>query len=469
MKSEAPAPPNYAAAAEATAAGSERVTNQQNYANRPDQTNPWGSLTWDTQQIRDPATGQMVTKWSQNQTLDPNLQGALDSQIDVQRGRSDLAKGMMGGASNELGTPMDYSQYGDMLPGVAYQGIDMSGLPQGTSSITPGNYTAPELQKSIDYSGATNVGGAEDQRNRAEDALYSRQLSRLDPQYAQSDQAIEVKLRNQGLKPGDEAWDNAMQNYNMSKNDAYSNAMLDSIIKGGDEASRTFNMDMSKRNMETGEIDRMAGFGNNALSQQSGLDLATGGQTYSENLGAGNFNNMARQQALAEQIGIKDRDYQMANQDVNNTNALRTATINEDLARRGTSLNEINALLTGQQVQLPNMAPVTMASKASAPDYLTAANMQNNANYGQYSANQAANQGFMSGLTNTISSGLGFFSDRSLKKNIKKIGALFGYGIYKFQYLWGEWGVGVMADEVNADAVTRHASGYDIVDYGKVA
>ena len=62
------------------------------------------------------------------------------------------------------------------------------------------------------------------------------------------------------------------------------------------------------------------------------------------------------------------------------------------------------------------------------------------------------------------------FSDRRLKKQIKKIGEMAnGLGVYSYKYIWGEDGVGVMADEVKKiipHAVKKHSSGYDMVNYG---
>lgn len=62
-----------------------------------------------------------------------------------------------------------------------------------------------------------------------------------------------------------------------------------------------------------------------------------------------------------------------------------------------------------------------------------------------------------------------FFSDRRLKRNIRRIGTTPG-GIpwYEFEYIWGEPGEGVMSDEVPKDVVVRHSSGFDMVDYRRV-
>lgn len=62
-----------------------------------------------------------------------------------------------------------------------------------------------------------------------------------------------------------------------------------------------------------------------------------------------------------------------------------------------------------------------------------------------------------------------FFSDRSLKTGIRKIGQTSkGYNLYEFRYLWsGDTHVGVMADEV-PHAIAGTIGGYSIVDYGEV-
>lgn len=63
-------------------------------------------------------------------------------------------------------------------------------------------------------------------------------------------------------------------------------------------------------------------------------------------------------------------------------------------------------------------------------------------------------------------------SDRRLKTNISRIAThRLGFGIYEYDYVWGEHAVGVMADEVRLampDAVLRGEDGYDRVDYSKL-
>ena len=66
-----------------------------------------------------------------------------------------------------------------------------------------------------------------------------------------------------------------------------------------------------------------------------------------------------------------------------------------------------------------------------------------------------------------------FLSDRRLKKNIKLIGkSPKGINIYLFEYINEFFGKGVyqgvMSDEIPKDAIVKHSSGYDSVDYSKL-
>jgi hypothetical protein len=72
--------------------------------------------------------------------------------------------------------------------------------------------------------------------------------------------------------------------------------------------------------------------------------------------------------------------------DVGSQTALRQQAIAEEAQRRGMSLNELNALLSGTQVSMPQMPgqPNTTAGVSQAPNLLGAAGMQ-----GQYGLNAA--------------------------------------------------------------------------------
>ena len=77
--------------------------------------------------------------------------------------------------------------------------------------------------------------------------------------------------------------------------------------------------------------------------------------------------------------------------------------------------------------------------------------------------------GGAAGAGGGLAAGLGgFFSDRRLKTNIQRVGTVSGYPWYTFDYVWGESSEGVMSDEVPAEYVSKHSSGYDMVDYGRL-
>ena len=87
-KGSAPATPDYLGATQLQGELNKENLNTQNYANRPTINTPFGSQSWGTQSVTDPATGQVVTQWTQNNTLAPGLQDALNDQIAIQGGRT---------------------------------------------------------------------------------------------------------------------------------------------------------------------------------------------------------------------------------------------------------------------------------------------------------------------------------------------------------------------------------------------
>jgi hypothetical protein len=227
-------------------------------------------------------------------------------------------------------------------------------------------------------------------------------------------------------------------------------------------------------------------FGNQAQAQLFGqmmgqADLANraGSQAFQQDLAAQQFRNQALGQAgaldlqrmqaqnaaLSQQQGLQ-QNY------ANFQNALRQQAIAEQMQRRGMSLNEMNALLTGQQVQMPQMPTFNQAGRAETPQILNATQMGYDAALGAYNAQQAGANNLMGGLFSLGGAALSnpfMFSDRRLKSNIKRVGTHpIGVGIYDYTML-GYPQRGVIAQEVRKvrpDLVKRHANGYLMVNYG---
>lgn len=197
---------------------------------------------------------------------------------------------------------------------------------------------------------------------------------RLDPRFAQEDEALRTRLANQGIKVGSTAYDREMSNQNQSKNDAYNQLLL------------------------------------------------TG-----------------RGQAAQE-------------------------TLTEDNQR----INQIGALLSGGQVSQPNF----MTGGYQNTNIPVTDNASIIANYDQQNMQRA---NMINGSIGSAIGGLGglfAFSDRRLKKDIKKVAETKdGTNIYKYRMkAGGPMQLGVMAQEVEKtkpEAVATHSSGYKMVDYSK--
>ena len=151
----------------------------------------------------------------------------------------------------------------------------------------------------------------------------------------------------------------------------------------------------------------------------------------------------------------------------NYQNQLRQQAIAEQMQRRGMSLNEMNALLSGQQVNLPQMPSFVSSGRAETPNILGATQMGYDAALGATNA-QNAMFGNLLGAGAQLGSAF-LFSDRRLKSNIRRVGKhAIGVGIYDYTMM-GMPQRGVIAQEVQQvrpDLVKRHANGFLMVDYG---
>ena len=547
FKSDPPAI-DYEGAAVAEGEAAKELTNMQTWANRPVQQNPWGTVNWDTQKVIDPATGQDVTQWMQTTQLAEPLNNALWDQMRMQEMRSAIAGGMMGGLANQYFQPVlddsgnpvldengqpqmqynapDWSLAGGMMMPNEPRQMTLEDMPdlwghlqwdipqyQTTGQVRQlnyghlpgvndptgayGNLYGPNNWNS-QYSQLSGVNDPQWTVNRAEDATYSRMQKRLDDQFNGQRQALEIKMRNQGLAPGDEAWQAQMQSLEQKANDAYQNAQNEAIMAGGREAERMFGMESSRRQQGMGEIESRYGmdtnwrrqreqelqnlfgmqsarrgmfagelldlgnFANQAAMNDFQQRMAAGSQGFQDTLAAANFQNQARQQAYQERMGALGYNNQLAYQHADYANQIRQQQINEYLTQRGFTLNEIQALLNNQQVGLPQFNQFNTASKADTPQLLQAAMMQGQQN----AANASADNQFMNSLLGGAGMAMGMFSDRRLKSDITKIGVRNGVNWYRYT-IGGQPQFGVMADEVPW-AAFEHPSGYLMVDYRRV-
>lgn len=363
-KSKPPPAPDYGAIANSQATASQDLASQQTAANRPDISTPWGSQTWQSSAGVDPSTGKPITNWSSNITLAPEQQAALDSQMRVQQGLSQGAEGLIGQAADNFSQPMDWSS----LP-------SRSGQVQAGQVGQGGVYAGP-LQNSIrQYQLQRGVGDPNAYRQQAQTAVEKLQQPGLDRRRSM----VETQLANQGIPRNSEAWNAAMQEVG----DEESRAGLQAIGAGRDEANQMFG-----QQLQAGQFGNQAQLGMFGMGAQAG---AFGNSAQGQR-----FNQLMQSAQLGDQRAQQQLQMEMQAGAFNNTN--RQQAISEEQLRRSQPINEINALLTGQQVQNPAMPQFSQAKAGETPQYLNAANMGYQASLDRYNGGQNGMAGLMGGL-----------------------------------------------------------------------
>lgn len=162
-----------------------------------------------------------------------------------------------------------------------------------------------------------------------------------------------------------------------------------------------------------------------------------------------------RQQALAEVLNANSQELRN-----------RQQAYQESLATRNQPLNEIAALLSQSQVQMPEWVSTPTVAMQS-PDMMGLVQSNYQAQVQQANARNAQTSQILGGL---FGLGAGFLrSDRRAKTNVRKVGKLDnGLDVYAYRYIeGGPTMIGVMAqdvEQVNPAAVVE-LNGVKYVDY----
>lgn len=459
-KGSAPAAPNYVGAAEAQAQASKELTNIQNFANRPTINTPFGSQSWTTSATVDPSTGQPVTAWTQNTSLAPGLESALNDQMALQAGRSQLAGGFMGRVGQEYAQPFDWrglpqmaqlngpAQVGtsvaDYTPGLTAS-VNQQGLRQNFDPMT-GALARTVQGEGVQRGLQTGDNPALPQFDSSyRDTVAQSLMERMVPVHERQQNQLETQLANQGFTVGSEGFKRAMDELQQRQASERYNA----LDAAGQEAQRLFQMGMGARQQAFQEDVTGGQFSNAAANQafqqglagnqfqnqatQQAFNQAMGanqafnqaaGQQFQQELAGNQFRNQALGQASALDIARMNAQNQaMAQQQALNQqyaafqNQLRQQAIAEQMQRRGMSLNEMNALLSGQQVSMPQMPSFMAAQRAETPNILGATQMGYDAALGAYNAQQAGNANMLGGL----------FSLGTAAMGMPGAGGLFGF------------------------------------------
>ena len=149
----------------------------------------------------------------------------------------------------------------------AQQGVELSLANLGSKGAQtasgvldkPFSFSGPEVQTSLDLSGIAKM--PVNAGITGQEAI----MSRLNPSLARQRTTTETNLINQGLRPGTEAYDNAIRALGEQETDARTQAVLQGL----------------------------------------NLDIGANQQGFGQQLEAGKFGNTAQQQALAEAIQLR--------------------------------------------------------------------------------------------------------------------------------------------------------------------
>lgn len=182
-----PKAPDPMKTAQTQAAANQGTAISQQLLNMTDQQTPYGNLTYSqtgTNSYVDPLTGKTVTvpKFTSTQTLSPQQRAILD--------QSQAAELNLAGIANERS-----------------------------------NFLKDYLAKPFDVNAAT------------ESKLYDLGRSRLDPRFAEQQEAQRAQLINSGIRPGSAAYTSAMRDFEANRNDAYNQLALQGRQQAFNEAA----------------------------------------------------------------------------------------------------------------------------------------------------------------------------------------------------------------------------------------
>jgi len=478
-KGSAPSPPPAPAAPDPYAvAGAQGAQNRAAAISQAEiamvnQRTPYGGLEWSergTSPIRyaggigpgDPGYDAKVNieyggtpQYSAVQTLSPEQQLILDLGQQAQVGYGQTAVEQLEGVKDRLSSPIDFADI------TAAPTIDVEDF-VGTAPTA--SFTGIPQPGQLDYSGL----GAAPQFDQAyQDQISQAIRDRADIWQTRDLGRLENRLTNQGINIGTEAWNQEMDRYQTGITDFN----LAADLQGLQQAQTRFGVEQAARGLATGEL------GNIYSAGVSDRDRAVAEAS----------------QLFGLQANVRDRAVQEASQLFALQAGARDRAINELMIQRNQPLNELAAMLSGQQVVQPSFLtppqPTISAGDLQGATYanyqgaLQQQQMQNQNNLIGYQAGQQASNAMTGGLFGLAGAGIMAYpwggSDRRLKKNIAKIGKLSnGLNVYTFNYIgmfkdiWGDGKmVGVMSDEVRKvmpHAVRVHPSGYDMVDYSEV-
>lgn len=373
------------------------------------------------------------------QTLTPQAQQTLDAQLKVQTALANLGQTGAANAQDVLSKPfnpnlpdiqMAVNPAGDLQSSVASAGniknnVDSAGNIQNNltanqyglanantgantyglaGGINANNYGSATGINANQYGLATgnvplqyslNTSNLTQMPTNAGMSAQQAILSRLDPTIQAGDTSFKQALANQGLAPGTAAYDAAMRNREMSKNDLYNQAALQGI-----------NIDMAARQQGLNELNTTGTFGNQAQLAGAGLYNQAVAQNFGQGVTANQLQNAALGQNFNQGLAANQSQNAAIGQNFaqgTTADQLRNAAIGQNFNQGLTAQQATNAAQQQQYGQ--NLSNTELANAAQQQLYgqnLNNAQFANQAQQQQYGQNlnnaQFANQAIQQSL-----------------------------------------------------------------------
>lgn len=378
-----PPAPDYAAAAQVQGQNNIAAAQKEAELNRLNEVTPYGSVNY--------FQGGDGQPWSRQISLSPGQQQLYDLETGNQIASQQVAQGLQGRLGASVGQPfsfgnigqsqgldkaMDFAQFTGALPGqeLVDGGPRMGRVGPGPDPLAVENARARDLGTAANYAGGSDA---------VRDALYRQQSRLREPDMDRDRAGLDLRLRNQGLLPGTEIYDQELsrlqRSHGLERNDLADRA----ILAAGAEQSRLAGLDMNLNAQRFGQENQVfqnrlgqigQAFGQNL--QGMGFNNAAAQAEFGNRLSAAGFNNAATQRGFENQLAalgfnnnasVQEFDTRAKAAGFNNTNRMNA--LQEALMLRNQPLAEFNAFRTGNAPTMPQFQPYALGDIAPVNSY----------------------------------------------------------------------------------------------------
>jgi hypothetical protein len=383
--------------------------------------------------------------WSQTTTLDPKAQAALDSQLAITQGKSDTANQMLGAVKDSYAKPFNPTGIDSYLKDVGsidHSSVGRAGDFNSSANINTDLAGALKGVGATDQSGLSRNGRFADGSNintsaptydggnasKYAKAAYEAQMALMQPGLDRNETKLRNNLAIQGLAPGSEASDNALGEFNTGRTQQLNNLAQQSVLTGNQLAQSDFASKLSEFQAGNAAQGQKFGQGQAAFTtdmnanmnnaQLKTIENSNQAQAFAQAIQAYQTKNSAESQKFAQDKTVYDTKtqalttnaalQQAQNQAQQQSYAQALSTYGtkwqQDQTLRNMPLNELNALLTGSQVQAPNFSGFAQQGQTAGPDLLNAAVQQGQWNQGVWNRDAATTTANNNATTTTVGS-----------------------------------------------------------------